>query len=241
MVFERGDDILRVAVSRIQHDGINALGNECLHAVQYVGCDTNTSCYAQTTVGVLASIGVVLHLCDILICDKSDKLTVVIHYGQLLDLVRKQNLRSLLQLCRVCSDDVVLGHHLLDVTVHIALEAEVAVCHDTDEHTLVVNNGNTTDLVLVHQLQRIAHGLILGDGDGVIYHTALGTLHTTYVRSLLGNRHILMNNADTTLARKRNGELCLRYGIHSGRHNRYIQFDITRKTCFSRNCSRQHF
>ena len=138
----------------------------------------------------------------------------------------------------MCRYDVLLGHHLVDKTTHVALETKVAVRHDAYEHAVVVNYGYATNLVLLHKLQGIAHGVILADGHGVVYHATLGTLHATYVRSLCRNRHILVNHTYATLTCQCYGQGRLCYGVHRCGHNGYVELNIAREATHCRHLAR---
>ena len=229
-----------MAVCRVENYGIYLLGNEGCNAVHSIGCNADTCSYTQTTLRVLAGVGVVLELSDITIGDKAYELAIVINNGQLLNLVGQQHLGSRLKVGLVSGYDILLGHHLVNLALHIALEAQVAVGNDTDKHTLVINNGNTANLVLLHKLESITHSVLLLDGYGVVNHTTLGTLNTAHVGSLCRNRHILVDNADTALASQRNSKSSLGYGIHSRRHNGYVQLNITRESTDCRYLTRQN-
>ena len=93
----------------------------------------------------------------------------------------------------------------------------------------------------MHELQGVAYGLLLGYGDGIVDHAVLGTLYAAHVRSLLGDGHILVNHAYASFTSERYGQRSLGDRIHGGRHDGYVQLDISRKVCLGRDCPRQHF
>ena len=76
-----------MTVCGIDYDSIGSCVNKCLHALQGIGGNTYTGSYAQTALAVLASHGFILSLGDILVCDKTYQLTVVVHNRQLLNLI----------------------------------------------------------------------------------------------------------------------------------------------------------
>ena len=53
--------------------------------------NTDTSCNTQTTLAVFTSHRFILGLCDILICDKTNKLAISINHWQLLYLILLKN------------------------------------------------------------------------------------------------------------------------------------------------------
>ena len=75
----------------------------------------------------------------------------------------------------------------------------------------------------LHHGQSIPYGTSALDGDRIIYHTVFGTLNGMYLTSLLGNRHVFVDNTDTALASNGNGKTSLGHRVHSGRNQWYIQ------------------
>ena len=204
---------------RVENYSVHLLCYECRYAIHSVGGDTYARSYAKTTLAILTCVGVVLELCDIAVGDKAYELAVVVNNWELLDLVCEEHLCRALKVCLVSCHDVLFCHHLLNLAIHVALETEVAVGDNTDEHALVVNNGDATDLILLHECQRVAHGVILEDSHRVVDHAALCALNAAYVCCLCSDRHVLVDNADTALACQSNRQVSLGYGVHSGRHN----------------------
>lgn len=84
-------------MGRIEHDGIDILIDERLHAIHHVGRDADPRRNAQTAFRILTGVGMVLHFRNILIGNQSDELAVGIDYGQLLDFVAQQNVGRTLQ------------------------------------------------------------------------------------------------------------------------------------------------
>ena len=227
-------------MSRVEDYGIYLLGHEGSYAIHSIGRDADACCYAQTSLSILAGIRVILELGDIAVGDKSYKFAVVVDYRELLNLVCEEYLGCRLKILLVSGDYVLLSHHLVDKARHIALESQVAVRNDAYEHTLVIYYRDATDLILLHQLQRIAYGVGLEDGHRVVDHTALGTLYATHVCRLSRYRHILVNNAYTAFASEGYGQRGLRYGVHSCGHDRYVKCDISRETTLCRDLARQN-
>ena len=61
--------------------------------------------------------------------------------------------------------------------------------------------------------------------------TPLKFLNAPDFLSLLCDRHILVNDADAAFLRQSNGKTRLGNGIHGGRYERDIQWDIARQAC----------
>ena len=78
-------------MSRVDDDGIHTCLHQCFHTLESVGCHTHTSSHAQTSLGVLAGIGLVLCLRDVLVGDQTNQFIVAIHYWEFLNLVFQKN------------------------------------------------------------------------------------------------------------------------------------------------------
>ena len=231
-----------MSVGSIDNDSVNTGIYQSLHTVECVNSYTHTGGYAQTTLLILAGHRLILSLSDILICDKTDKTIVLIYYRQLLDLVLLQNLCSSGKIGLLMGgNEVLLRHDLLNGTIQTTLEAKVAVGNDTYQTLVIVNYGDTTDMILRHDVESLSHGAAQGDGDRIVDHTVLGTLYDSNLTGLVVDRHILVNNTDTTFASDSNSHLTLGNGIHSCCHEWNIQFDMTRKAGFQLYRLRQHF
>jgi hypothetical protein len=100
----------------------------------------------------------------------------------------------------VSGNQVLAGHYLINLLVHVTLETKVTVGHDTNEMILVIHHWNTTDMIVVHHIQRILHCTATTDGDRVINHTILSTLHDSHLTSLLLDGHVLVDDTNTTFA-----------------------------------------
>ena len=114
------------AVRRVEDDGVHVLADERIHTLHRIARDAYAGGYAQTALAVLAGVGVVLYFGNILIGNQSDEFPLVVHDGQLLDLVVEQHVGRMGQLRRMGGDEVLRGHHLRNQAVHVALETQVA-------------------------------------------------------------------------------------------------------------------
>ena len=76
-----------MTVSGINDDSVNASLYQCLHALESVSGNAYTGSHTQTTLSILTCHRFVLCLCYILICNKTHKVVVLIHYRQFLNLV----------------------------------------------------------------------------------------------------------------------------------------------------------
>ena len=123
-------------------------------------------------------------------------------------------------------DEVLLRHDFVDGTVKTAFETQVAIGDDAHQMLLVVDHGNTADVILRHDVERLSHRATAGNGHGVVDHTVLSTLDNSHLAGLVLDRHILVDNADTTFAGNGNGHLALGDGVHGGRHEGHVELDV---------------
>ena len=153
---------------------------------------------------------------------------MAVHHRQLFNLVLLKDLGCCFQVCRlICYDQVFLRHHLVDRTVHVSFKTKVTVGNDSDQITAFIHNRYTADLIFCHHSQRIGHTFSLRDCYGIIDHSVFSTLNALNLLSLFCDRHVLMNNTDTTFAGNSDCHLCLGNRIHSGRYHRDIQCNVS--------------
>ena len=231
-----------MTVSRIDHDGISTSIYQCLHTVEGIGSDADTCGNTQTTLLILAGHGLVLGLRDVLIGNQTDQMIVLIHNGQFLDLVLLQDLGGSRQVCLlVGGHEVILRHDFLHRTVQTTLEAQVTVRHDTYKVIAVIDNGDTADMILRHDVEGLSHRRSLGNRDRIIDHTVLSTLDDSHLTGLIVDRHILMDHTDTTFTGNGDSHLRLGDGIHRSCHKRDVQLDVPREAGFQLYCLGQYF
>ena len=96
-------------------------------------------------------------------------------------------------------DKVLRCHNLINLFVQPALETQVAVGDNTYEVIVVINNWNTTNVIVVHHVQSILHSTSEPYCHRVVNHSVLGPLDNGNIARLFLNGHVLMNHADTSL------------------------------------------
>ena len=231
-----------MAVGRVDDDGIGTGIHQCLGALQRVGGHAHTCCHAQPALLILAGHGLVLGLCNVLIGDQSHQSAFLVDDGQFLNLVLLQNLGGSLQVGLLMGgDEILTGHHLVNLLVKAALEAQVAVGDDAHEAVVLVDHGNAADVVVGHDGKSLGNGAAATNRHRIVDHAVLGTLHDSHLAGLSLYRHVLVNHADTAFTGDGNGHCRFRHGIHSSRHKRDVQFYVPRETCFQLYCLGQHF
>ena len=85
-------------------------------------------------------------------------MVVLIHHGQFLDLVFLKYLRSGGKVgLLMCCHEMILRHNVIDLLVEMTLEAQVTVGDDTHEMVVVVNHGNTANMIFGHHVESVLH------------------------------------------------------------------------------------
>ena len=217
------------------------LAHQRVHTLHVISGDTHAGGATQMPLLVLVGIGVIAQFGDVFVSHQTDQLTVLVYHRQFLHLVGLQGVHDGPVVGRADGDQVLSRHYLAYRAVHIHFKPQVAVGHYTYQHMLLVHHRNTADVVVVHHLQGIADGLVAGDGHGIGNHTVLRTLHTTHLRCLLLDRHVLVDHTDSSFAGHGDSHRGFRDGIHGGTHHRDIEGYMTRELSLQVHFTREYF
>ena len=230
-----------MSVSSINNDSIGTSLNQSLGSVESIDSNTNSSRNTQTTFLVLACHWLVLSLCDILISNQTYKMVCIIHNRKFLNLVLLKNLSSCCQVGLLMGSNKILrSHHLIYLFVEMTLETQVTICYNTNQMVFVINNRNTTNMIVMHHIKSILHCASATNSDWIVNHSILGTLYNGHLACLLLNRHVLVDNTDTSLTSYGYGHRRLGNSIHSGCYEWNVQLDITRELGFQLYLFRQY-
>ncbi len=124
------------------------------------------------------------------------------------------------------SHQVLACHNFVNQTIVIALKTQIPVSNDANQVIFLIYNWNSTDMVFAHQFDCICHCATSSNCDWIIYHTILGTFHNGYLACLFFDAHILVYNADTTLACDCNGHGRFCDCVHGGCDERNLELNI---------------
>ena len=225
------DDVGAVAVCGIEHEDIDLCSDQGACAVEHIGSHADAGAAEQSAAGITGRIREFHGFFDVLNGDQTLEVAVLVHDRELLDLVLAQDLLCLLEGgAHRCGDEAILGHDIADLGGEIGQEAHVAVGDDADQLALAVNDRNTGNAELAHQLVGILDKLVLGQGEGIDDNAVLGTLDLVYLVSLLFDGHILVDDADAALSGNGDGHTGVGDGIHSCGDDGGIQMNVSRKT-----------
>jgi len=108
------------------------------------------------------------------------------------------------------------GHDGADRSVHVVLKAQVSAGDDADQ-ILPIHHRHAGNMVGPGQGQHLANGGGRRGYDGIVDDAALVFLDSTHFLGLFLDRHVLVDNTDTTFLSQGDGQPRFRDGIHRRR------------------------
>ena len=121
-----------MSVSRIKYNHINVALNKSFHSLKHIGCDSDSCTTEQSSLCILGSEGILDSLLNILNCNESLEIEVIINYGKfLLTSLGKDCLSLIKRDAFLGSDEILTCHGLLNLLTEICLELKVTVCDNT--------------------------------------------------------------------------------------------------------------
>ena len=201
---------------RIDHQHIDAGIDQRASAIPIVR-RANRGSDAQSAVLILVGIRKIAPLVDVLYRDQSTQRTLLVDHRQLLDAMLAEYRLGFVE----CSpdgggDEILRGHRLAQWTIEIPLELEVAVGDDSDELSVAIHDWNAGDLEAPHQRHRFAERSFGRERDRIEDHSAFGSFHAIDLGGLSIDRHVLVNDADSTGP----GHCHRHFGFGDGVHRR---------------------
>ncbi len=165
-----------VAVGGVDHQDVDLGLDQRPGAIHRVGRGADRGADPQAAEIVLAGVGELVGLLDVLDGDQPVQRAVLVDHQQLLDPVAVEQRLGLLEGGSVGHRDQVLrGHQVGDRPALVGLEAQVAVGQDAAEVAVGVGDRNAGDLVVGHHLERLADRLLGAHGDRVDDHPGLAS------------------------------------------------------------------
>src|SRR5256886_10934592 len=190
-----------VTMRRVDDNGVHTGIDERLGAYDEITGASNCRRDAKSPVLVLVRVGVLSSLVNVFDRDQAAQRATLVHDGQLLDAVTRQNLFGLVErrADRRRHQPVTL-HCFAQLSIEIALELQVAICNNADELSVLIDDWDAGDAEAGHQGIRFAHGVAGAERNRVEDHPRLGSLYSVHLRSLPVNRHVLVQDADAARA-----------------------------------------
>ena len=125
--------------------------------------------------------------------------------------------------------------------IETVFKTQVAVGYDTD-HFAVFNDrqaGHFAFALRAH-FQNFTDQCGRCNGNGIFHHAALMALHFGNCTRLQLRSHVLMDNADATFLRHRDGQTRFGNGIHCRRKQGEVERDVAGKFGLKLDISGQH-
>ena len=138
-------------------------------------------------------------------------------------------------------DEVFACHDILDRTVYVLFETEVAIGYNAFQVTFIIDNGYSADVIFGHQLEGIANAAAQLDGDGVVDHAVFSAFHDGNLSGLFLYTHVFVDDANAAFASNGNRHRSFSYRIHRGRHEGDLQFYVSGELCLERHSTWKHF
>ena len=212
---------LRVPVCGVHHQhvgaGLDQQRDALVGALTHAHRRTDT----QTTEAVLAGVRVLAALHDVLDRDQALERPVVADHQEPFQPMLVQQVGGHFQAHAFRHGHQALArrHDVAHRLIQLRLEAQVAVGDDA-HHFAAVDHRETADAVLASQPQQLADGHLRADGDRILDHSRLKALDLGHLGRLLARRHVLVDDAQTTLLRQRDRQTGLGDRVHRRRNER---------------------
>ena len=147
-----------VAVRGVDRQHVHFFARHFLGALQKIARRADGRAHAQAALLVFRGVREFEFLLNVLYGDQALEIEILVHHQQLLDAMPLKNLLGFFERgAHRHGDQIVLGHHLADGLVEVALEAQVAVRQDSHQ-ARPARHRKPGDLVLVHDFERLADG-----------------------------------------------------------------------------------
>src|SRR3954469_10864902 len=218
---------LRMAMRGIHHQDVRTGLDQGGDALVGAFADADRRADAQLPLGVLAGVGMLGFLEDVLNRDEALQMEFLVHHQHALEAVLVHELDRVLPARTFAHGDELLlrRHDVLHRLVEVGLEAQVAVGDDADHLAAVLHHREAGNPVRALQLHHLAHAHLGRDGHRVAQHAGLEALHLGHLRRLLLGGEVLVHDADAAFLRDGDGEARLGDRVHRRRHDRNVQLE----------------
>ena len=213
----------------VDGDYVNFGCRQFLGSLQEISSGADGRAYAQASLRIFGGVGILQFLLNVFYGDESLEVVFVVDDEEFFDAMFVENFLGIFESgADGHSDEIFLSHHAVDRNIEAGLEAQVAIGENADEAALQ-SNGHAGNLVLAHDLQRVANLIGGRHGDRIDDHSAFRALHFVDLVGLLVDSEVAMDNAEPTLLRKRNRHVRFRDRIHGGADNGDVETDVARE------------
>ena len=219
-------DTLGKAVRRIDDDDIDAgLDQRRNPFIGFAG-RADRRADPQRTLLILARQRIIRRLLEILGGDEAAQFEILIDDEHFLDamLVQQRQHFGLAGIFTHGHELVFRRHDGGDGCIELRLETQIAIRDDADRFALV-DDGHAGNVIGLRQLQDFANCLVRGNGNRVAHDAAFVFLDHRDLFCLVGDTHVLMDNAHAAFLGHRDRQAGFGDGIHGCGQQRNIQLD----------------
>ncbi len=211
---------LRMSVCGVDHQHIDVGRDQGVRTLERVARDADRGADAEAPQRILAGVGILDGLLDVLDRDEALQPEIVIDDEELLDLLLVQDFLGFVERgANRHGDQVALGHHIRDRSIDIGLEPQIAIGQDPDEPPFlaaVLRNRDPRNAVFAHQVEGFTDPARGRQRDRIDDHAAFRALDAVHFRCLVLDRQILVNDAQSAVLGHRDGHLRLGDRVHGG-------------------------
>ncbi len=221
------EHIAGMAVGGIHHQHVDTGGNQCVDPLVGLGAGAHGGAHPEPALLVLAGVGELFGLVDILDGNQAAQVEPVVDHQHLFDAVPVQQRLDLVGFRAFVNSDqpVFAGHDRGNPGIQVGLETDVAAGDNTHQFA-VLEYGYAGNIVGLGQRQQVADGGVGVDTDGILDHAALVFLDGPDFQGLILHAHALVDDTDTALLGQGDGQAGLGHCVHCRRHQGDVQGNI---------------
>ena len=209
---------LGMPVGGVHHDDIGARLYQLVHAQIGIRPDTHGGTDQQASLIVLAGMGEVRRLLNILHCDQPAQLELVIDDQNLLDAVFVQQALDFLCPGTFLDGDQVLplGHDFRHRLIPAGFKSQIAAGDDADER-LAYDHRDPRNVFLPGKFEYFPDTAVRVYTDRILDDSAFVLLdHANFIR-LTRNRQVFVDHAKAAFLRQRDGQAAFGHRVHGRR------------------------
>ena len=230
-----------MAMGGIDDDDVHAGFDQRLGTLFGALANADRRADPQPAETVLAGIRMLGGLLDVLDRDQAAQLEILVDHQHALEPMLVHELHRLFPGGALAHRHQALArrHDVLDRLVELGLESEIAVGDDAHDLARGADDRQARNLVLIGDVQHVAHRHVLRDRDRVLDHAAFEALDLGHFGRLSLRRHILVDDADAAFLGDRNRQARLGHGVHGRRCHGNVQRDVAGEPGFEADFARE--
>ena len=230
-----------MAVGGIHHDHVNTGFHQCGHALVGTGTGADGGAYSQTTLRVLAGVGIFGGFLDVFHGDHAAQFAFIVDYHDFFDAMLVQQGLNFIRASAFLHghQPVLAGHDVLHALVVVGDEAGITA-GDNADNLIAFHHRHTGNVIGFGNAQQLGHGGFRAHGDGIFHHAGFVFLYHAHVTRLVGCIHAFMEDTDAPFLRHGDGQAVLGNRIHGCGRQRNIQSNVPSQFRFQGHVLGQH-